>query len=472
MRRAIPVAMCVVAGSALLVAAPTDAPTVVTSIDLQDQQPQREIVLTLNNPGTHPRIGVQTFDSVGTAAAREGAETAMSVLAADLAFEREFYMIDRKASAGIKPAGAPSTLPFAEWEQLGAEFVLMGTVRENAGKLDVDIRLASVKKPGAVGFARSFGGCTLAAIRFCAHTIADEMHKELRFLTGVARTRLAFVSDRDAEGFQGRPYADSSQGKEIYIGDYDGAAQRRITSNRWLNLSPGWGPDGRTLAYTTYTTGRYPDIYVTMLDGRAPVRPAHGTESIHNHMPAISPDGRRIAFASSRGMTAGYFDIWVVDRDGRNLMNLTPGTEKWSDSAPAWSPTGLQIAFTSDRTGTNQLYVMNSDGTGVTRKSFADKADRPTWAFQDFIAYTLERPGGKAVAILDINRNESRVLTDGSASNDQPSVAPNGRHVAFVTNRWGKRQIATIAIDGKDVRQVTTAGTNTFPSWSPSPGGK
>lgn len=475
MRRVMLVAIGLTAGSALLLAAPPEAPLVITARDIQQAPPQQkqqqEVEFSLTNPGTHPKIGIQNFDTVGTTAVRDAAETIASVLAADLTFEREFYVIDRKASAGIKPAGAPSTLPFAQWEQLGAEAVVMGTIRENAGKIDVEIRLASVKKPGVVAFARSFGGCTLAAIRYCAHTIADDMHKEIRALNGIARTRLAFVSDRDAEALQGRPY--DSQGKEIYIADYDGFGQRRITANKWLNLSPTWGPDARTLAYTTYTSGRYPDIYVTMLDGRAPVRPAGGTETIHNYMPAVSPDGRRIAFASSRGMTAGYYDIWVADRDGRNLMNLTPGTEKWSDSAPAWSPTGLQIAFTSDRTGINQLYVMNADGTGVKRMSFAEKVDRPTWAFQDFIAYTLERPGSKAVALYDIGRNETRVITDGSASNDQPSMAPNGRHIAFVTNRWGtKRQIATIAIDGKDVRQVTTAGTNTYPSWSPSPGGK
>ena len=74
--------------------------------------------------------------------------------------------------------------------------------------------------------------------------------------------------------------------------------------------------------------------------------------------------------------------------------------------------------------------------------------------------------------ILAVTEDEPRILTDGAGSSEQPSIAPNGRHVAFVTTRWGKAQVATIAIDGRDLRQVTTAGNNTFPTWSPTPGGK
>ena len=66
---------------------------------------------------------------------------------------------------------------------------------------------------------------------------------------------------------------------------------------------------------------------------------------------------------------------------------------------------------------------------------------------------------------------ETRVLTDGLGSNEQPTVAPNGRHVAFVTTRFGKRQIAIVDFpSGKNYRQLTTAGNNTYPSWSPLPG--
>ena len=73
------------------------------------------------------------------------------------------------------------------------------------------------------------------------------------------------------------------------------------------------------------------------------------------------------------------------------------------------------------------------------------------------------------------SRSRSRrpvVITDGLGSNRQPSVAPNGRHIVFVTTRWGKEQLASIDMDGKNIRQLTQVGNNTYPSWSPSPGGR
>ncbi len=92
----------------------------------------------------------------------------------------------------------------------------------------------------------------------------------------------------------------------------------------------------------------------------------------------------------------------------------------------------------------------------------------------NFIAYTLEHDGTKDVAIMDLGRMEARILTDGQGSNEQPTVSPNGRHIAFVTSRYGSnRQIAVVDYpDGKNYRQLTTAGNNTYPNWSPTPGGR
>lgn len=443
---------------------------------LQDPQKppqQTELYIPLTNPGSHPKIGIQSFSTNGNnAALRAAAETMADVLASDLEFEREFYVIARKASAGIPPAATPPALPFSQWNDIGADYVLMGAVRESGGKLEVEVRLISVKSnpAGRQDFGQTYGGCTTASPRFCAHSVADDMHQKLRNLDGVARTRIAFTSDRDLEPLTGRP-AQEGQGKEIYLMDYDGAQQRRVTVNRSINIGPVWGPDGRTLAYASWAS-RYPDVYLTMLDGRSPTRPARGSETITNHSPAISPDGTRIAFTSSRTGQTGYYDIWIADRDGSNLRNLTPNTPRSTEGAPTWSPSGAQIAFTSDRTGTNHIYVMNADGTNLNRITFEGKCDRPAWSKLNFIAYTLERAGGHDIAITDLATKSVRILTDGQGSNRQPTIAPNGRHIAFVTSRWGKAHIATIDIDGQNYRQLTTAGNNTFPNWSPTPGGR
>ena len=64
----------------------------------------------------------------------------------------------------------------------------------------------------------------------------------------MARSKLAFVSDRNRESLSGT--VEKREVKEIYIADYDGANQRRITVSRQLNLNPSWSPDARALAYT------------------------------------------------------------------------------------------------------------------------------------------------------------------------------------------------------------------------------
>lgn len=433
----------------------------------QSQRPA-EVNATVNNPGSQLRIGLQPIAVSDTRAdVRNAAETILDVLATDLAFEREFYVISRKSSAGVPVASTPQALPFPRWLELGADVVLMGSLRESAGNIDVELRLINVKlQPGHQDFGQTYGGCTLANPRYCAHAIADDMHKKLRNLDGVARTRLAFTSDRAGEAALGRPIPDAGPAKEIYVMDYDGENQRRVTTNRSLSVGASWGPGGRMLAYHSYLGGGLPDILLTMLDGRPVSRPARASDWSSNYLPAISPDGTRIAFMSNQEALTGFFDIWVVNRDGTNRRNLTPNTPKSSEGAPTWSPNGQQIAFTSDRTGTNQVFIMNVDGTGMQRlNTFPEKCDHPAWSALNIIAYTRESREGKDIAVTDLSRMQTHIVTEG----EQPTVSPNGRHIAFVTTRSGKSQIATIDMDGQNFRQLTTAGTNTSPNWSPIP---
>ena len=138
------------------------------------------------------------------------------------------------------------------------------------------------------------------------------------------------------------------------------------------------------------------------------------------------------------------------------------------DTSPTWSPSGTQIAFTSDRTGTPQIYVVGVDGLGLRKITSESYCDRPTWSPAPYneIAFASRTGPGFDIKVLDLVTNQVRALTFGEGSNESPSWAPNGRHLAFASTRSGKYQIFTIARDGKNVKQITRLGNNYQPDWS------
>lgn len=426
---------------------------------------QNDVTITLSNPAYHPRLAVPDFLVADDDKAElGGAATAIAdVLWNDLDFEREFYLIGRKVSARV-PLAPADALPADRWTALGADAVIVGTLVRTGNDMAVEIRAISVKgdDAGHQFFGVRYSHCKPDDVRPCAHQIADDFHKQVRGLDGVARTKLAFVSDRDGGRLAGRPGRVAS--KEIYWSDYDGANQTRFTSNGSINMSPAWSPDNRHLAYVSWMNGP-PDIFVADLHKpeRKPDRPGDGNVSVQDWSPAWSPDGKHIAFASTR---SGNLDVWVADADGDHTMNLTNNPA--SDGAPTWSPDGTQIAFTSDRGGENELYIMSASGTGLT-KLVAQQVDRPAWSSLGFIAFTVGTGPGHDIAIWDFNNPGVKVLTDGVGTNEDPAIAPNGRHIAFDTTRWGRHQIAIIDRAGGGLRQITTTGNNQFPSWGPMP---
>jgi TolB protein len=473
MVRPILITVLVAGGVSVTVATPPLVPlSVVPLAAPQDpQQPPPQLDLTLDNPGRQPRLGLPHFIVDGDDPELERvARTVGEVLWNDLDFEKEFYVIPRSESALIPVAATPDALPLARWSQLGADYVVLGSVRRVGDQFEIDLRRVVVRgaRAGRQDFGARYRGCSLERPRSCAHYMADDFHKQTRQLDGVAQTKLAFVSTRDQVIATGRFVTNPGQSKEIYIMDYDGANPHRVTASQNLNVRPEWSPDGQSLAYTSWESG-YQDIYVVQPFGGGPrSRPAGGTAEARNMLATWSPDGTMLAFASTR---SGSLDIWVVNRDGSNRRNLTPNTPRSMENAPTFSPNGTQIAFTSDRTGTNQVYVIDADGlTPAKRLISTQHSDRPTWSRLNYIAFTLGGAGAQDIAIYNLETAQVSVLTDGLGANGSPSVAPNGRHIAFVTTRWGREQIAIIDYPtGRDIRQITRAGTNTYPGWSPLP---
>ena len=401
-----------------------------------------------------PDFVALTADAETTAAAKLMAQ----VLFDDLAFEREFDLIPRDTYGTIPQAHSPADIPFDRWRELNADGVVFGTVQRTGNTFHVEMRLYNVRNR-QVALGKQYDGIRLNNPRSAPHWIADDIHEQ-RGLHGVARTRLTFVSNRDNERLADT-VDKSRESKNVYICDYDGANQIRITPGQRLNINPNWAPDGRSIAYTSY--GRVvPQILISNL--YLGTRDTLTDEKSQAFLPVFSPDGTKIAFMSDR---AGQMDIYVMNRDGSGVRKLTSSPA--ADATPTWSPTGTQIAFTSDRSGSAQIWVMDTDGLNVHRLTLNDSyADRATWSPAPFneIAYAARSGPGFDIRIYDVATGQSRQLTNGEGSNESPAFAPNGRHLAFTSTRAGKVQIFSIARDGKQLTKLTSTGDNWTPNWS------
>jgi TolB protein len=423
------------------------------------QQPS-EISTTISSDqaGTPPRFAIPDFIPLSTdAEIVEAAKTIGRVLWNDLEFEREFALMSRDILATIPAATSMADVPLDRWREVNADGVIVGTVQKVSAGIRVEVRLFNVRSR-QTAFGKEYSGA-LTSTRLFAHSIADDIHQHQRALRGVARSKLTFNSDRDGDRAGGT--IGNRTVKEIYIADYDGENQQRVTTQRSLNINSTWSPDARSIAYASFRRGQpqilISNIYQGTLDEFT--KPGSG----QNVLPVWSPDGTRIAFASTRD---GNYEIYVANRDGSSPRRLT--NHPSADITPTWSPTGTQIAFTSDRTGTPQIYIVGTDGLGLRQITREAHADRPTWSPAPYneIAYAAKTGPGLDVKVLELATGAIRQLTFGEGTNEGPSFSANGRHIAFMSTRAGRSQIFTMARDGKDIRQITRTGANYQPDWS------
>jgi TolB protein len=330
----------------------------------------------------------------------------------------------------------------------GNQIVLLGDLHAEEDKLVFEGRLIDLGS-GKTIVAKRYRGKESVARRM-AHTFANEVVLYLTGTPGIALSEIAFTSDRTGEGR-----------KEIFIMDYDGHNQRRITNHRSTSMSPAWSPAGDAIAYTSFLGG-YPGVYVAdLVSGR---KRALVTSGSLNISPSYSPDGSQIAFARS---LEGNVEIFTCDRNGGNLRRLTNSPA--IDTNPAWSPKANQIAFTSSRGGNPHIYLMDSDGAGQRRITFEGTYnDGAAWSPDGGrVAFTSRRDGVFQIAVVNVASQETRVLTSGGGENESPAFSPDGRKIVFTSRRSGQKQLYVMdASDGGNLRQLTDAGGNDMADWS------
>lgn len=295
-----------------------------------------------------------------------------------------------------------------------------------------------------------------------------------RMLTSVRSASAAWSPDGRKVAFQGPPRTpDASHPRPasgLWVIDADGSGKRRLAPKGY---DPAWSPDGRTIAFATSSR-----IYVVNADGTGQRRLAGNAVAGSKaggktSAPAWSPDGRKILFLSDAGTSCDYcFHLYVVNADGSGERRLTHMSKTGprrlvGDFSPAWSPDGQRIAFVRrrfDPTGLDVgvVWVMRADGREqrkLTREmSFAERGvyARVAWSPDGRkLAFTSNRDGDADVYSINSDGSGLRRLTNNPEYDGDAVWSPDGRQLLFVSNRDGSYGVYIVNADGSGQRRLT-----------------
>jgi TolB protein len=369
---------------------------------------------------------------------------------------------DLRNNGLFKPSG-PSGLPqpgypqvqspdYPVWSARSAEMLVQGYVRANPdGQLTIGCYLYDVQLKQQL----AKGGWVVGAgdWRRAAHKCADMVYSRLSGESPFFDSKIAYIAETGPK---------NRRMKRLAIMDSDGANHRYLTSGQATALTPRYSPDYSKILYLSYLNGN-PRIYVYDLSTN---QQRLITESRNpTFAPRWSPDGKWILYSMA---LAGNTDIYkIASAGGGAPVKLTdsPGL----DVGGSFSPDGSKIVFESDRSGSQQVYVMNADGSDQKRISFfGGRAATPEWSPRgDQIAFT-HIAGNLRIAVMGPGGGGLRYLTD-SWQDEAPTWAPNGRIIQFfrTERNSGKATIWQVDLTGRNERRLPTPVDASDPAWGP-----
>ena len=225
-------------------------------------------------------------------------------------------------------------------------------------------------------------------------------------------------------------------------------------------LPPGkvtvtWMPDGKEMVYaSTLSAGFTPGLWRIALAGGEPRRlPILGDGGV---MPVVSPSGQRLAYVRRTVDT----NIWRYDRPARDGDSWQPRKISASthlELAPEISPDGRRIVFASTRSGSTQIWAADSDGANqVQLTSLEPFAGSPRWSPDGrSIAFDARPKGNSDIYVVDSHGGPPRPIVVEEGNQDRPSWSHDGKWLYFASDRSGVRQIWKALAEGGRPTQIT-----------------
>jgi WD40 repeat protein len=245
--------------------------------------------------------------------------------------------------------------------------------------------------------------------------------------------RIAFLSngnEKRGELFIDLWLADAHTGKRIKR-LVESTLNPNFEELRLLYSQSSFSNDGRTLAFTAQREGK--DVLYLMDVAKASIRarldlPVDGVWS-----PVWSPDDKQIAFSGSKG---GVSDIYIVNSDGKGLRQLT--NDAYGDLQPAWSPDGRRVAYATERTPESDISILK-----ITK-----------WR----------------IAVTDVQSGASEIIPNQGGLNLNPQWSPDGRELAFISDRTGIPNVFLYDFTSQQHYQITNVlgGVSAITEYSPA----
>ena len=233
-----------------------------------------------------------------------------------------------------------------------------------------------------------------------------------------------------------------------------------------------WMPDGRRIVFAAEFLGKTPGKHLWVADTESgqvePLSASSGSEEY----PALSPDGRQIAFTASEE----HYDLVEIPLDGSPLRRVLATSRTEAD--PVWSPLGGQYAYVTDRSGRQEIWLRSATGDFerpvVTDASFRDGQTLllSGLAFSpdgQRLAYQRRGLEGFRIWISTVAGGQAVRLSQDEGYQDAPTWSPDGSSVAFTSLRQGRWTLARVGTGGSEPPATIKEGIiyPGNPRWSP-----
>ncbi len=244
---------------------------------------------------------------------------------------------------------------------------------------------------------------------------------------------------------------------DIYLQSVAGGEPRRLTfGNRWIH-GLDWTPDGSEIVYSSGLNEGRASLWRISASGGAPERLAVGGDA---YKPSISGQGHRLAYVQN--LTDS--NIWRIELQsstgrGGSPTRLIASTR--GEIGPQFSPDGKSIAFCSSRSGTSEIWLCDSDGSNCLQlTSFEGPLTcAPRWSPDGQRIAFDSWPGGHGdIFVVDVERRVPRRLITSTSDDVVSSWSNDGRWIYFSSNRSGTYQLWKAPAEGGPAVQMTKNG--------------